>query len=480
MDGSDAKPHGVSGGSDQTFFHKYKITEDLKKGSHDADVFRCARLVDGAKFIVKRIKRAHTKKEGYSWQIMREISLLLKGRGNPYIVQLEDYFICGDGVVYIVLEEALGDLLTLNCKLSTEDRLECILSVSRGLMFMRSFGIIHRDIKEQNVLVFRGGAEGRGHSGDVNLGRKLDGPVSTYHFKICDFNLCGYDGDYNSNVQTVWWRSPEVFELERKEMSTETVERIDELGAEPHAKSGAEPHAKSGAEPYDYKIDVWSLGIIAMNIVTGVMNFDGMSERQMGRGECEALREINKRLRDVMTPASLAKIPPDDLKFLQLLIDGMLAYGSRDRFTLEDIEKKYREREWSGGEMHTMRIYSRPEIEVEEDAELLRVVNDAVGWNIFSGYLKKCKGSSVVFERRKKTLVRVFSAVMDDISSLNLAEGKVDDKDKLPISECCYVVVLKMMSDYTDIISMKDGVKERLKMFDKVEALILKKYLWLF
>ena len=109
-----------------------------------------------------------------------------------------------------------------------------------------------------------------------------------------------------------------------------------------------------------------------------------------------------------------------------------------------------------------------------------------MGWHIFSDYLKKCEGSSAVFERRKKTLARVFSAVMDDIGALHLekltAEEKVkmNAKAKLQIAECCYVVTLKMMADYTCIISMGEEMRKRFKLFDEIEALILKKYLWLF
>jgi len=75
--------------------------------------------------------------------------------------------------------------------------------------------VIHRDIKPENILM-----------------NERDHPI------IIDFGIASYDeiGTTNTNVVSLWWRTPSLI---------------------------------AGRMKYDNRIDVWSLGVIAYNILTG-------------------------------------------------------------------------------------------------------------------------------------------------------------------------------------------------------------------
>ncbi|NXC30381.1 PAK3 kinase, partial [Campylorhamphus procurvoides] len=89
---------------------------------------------------------------------------------------------------------------------------ECL----KGLDFLHSNGVIHRDIKSSNILI------------------RTDGCV-----KLGDFGLCGQinlEQSYRNSVTgTSWWMAPEVVT----------------------------------SKPYGPKVDIWSLGIVGLEMLEG-------------------------------------------------------------------------------------------------------------------------------------------------------------------------------------------------------------------
>ena len=161
----------------------------------------------------------------------REIEIL-KLCQHPNIIKLLDTFENQDHI-YIVMEWLKGgDLFTYLEKRSfklTEDRARSIVhSLAAALYYLHSYGIVHRDIKLDNILMVD-----ESESSDV---------------KIVDFGLSKMIGPNefcNEPFGTFGYVAPEVL--------TKT--------------------------PYDKRVDIWSLGVVTYILLTGRSPFQESTEK---------------------------------------------------------------------------------------------------------------------------------------------------------------------------------------------------------
>lgn len=147
-------------------------------------------------------------------QIHRQLS-------HPNIIKLHDFSKEGSSVELLMEYADLGDcakLLREKKRLSESEALRIVFQVCKGLDYLHQMGIIHRDIKLENVLRLSNGL-----------------------FKICDFGWCSPPSDSRRNVRcgTYEYMAPEV--VSQKNYST--------------------------------KIDMWSLGVLAFELVHGTTPF---------------------------------------------------------------------------------------------------------------------------------------------------------------------------------------------------------------
>jgi serine/threonine-protein kinase len=135
-----------------------------------------------------------------------------------------------DGRQYIVFElidgENLKELVVRKGRLSVRDALEIALEIARGLAFAHEHGLIHRDVKPQNVLL---NGDGRAKVTDFGIARSLD--------------------------------------VEHGVTQTGTI-----LGTSNYIA----PEQASG-QPVDAHTDVYSLGIVLYEMLTGELPFPGES-----------------------------------------------------------------------------------------------------------------------------------------------------------------------------------------------------------
>ena len=195
----------------------YEVVERITEGSQGL-VFHVKRLVDQKDFALKFVQPKDL--SDYN-NIKNEVALMMLCKEEDSILKCIDAYdfrerlwvfleLMDVGALTAMLEERRGELDEKICAYILCKTLE-------GLAYLHSRGIVHRDIKSDNILVNK--------KGDI---------------KVADF---GYATQLTrakrgtvSQVGTVCWMAPELVKMKKR---------------------------------YNQKVDIWSLGILAVEIAEG-------------------------------------------------------------------------------------------------------------------------------------------------------------------------------------------------------------------
>ncbi|XP_069728337.1 cyclin-dependent kinase 3 [Phaenicophaeus curvirostris] len=210
-----------------TFQEVFQKVEKIGEGTYGV-VYKARHKHTGQLVALKKI-RLDAEVEGVPSTAIREISLL-KELKHPNIVRLLDV-VHSQKKLYMVFEYLNQDLKK---HMDSSPIGELPLSLAKkylfqllqGVRFCHSHGVIHRDLKPQNLLINEAGEI---KLADFGLARTFGVPLRTY----------------THEVVTLWYRAPEIL-LRCKHYST--------------------------------AVDIWSIGCIFAEMVTRKVLFPGDSE----------------------------------------------------------------------------------------------------------------------------------------------------------------------------------------------------------
>lgn len=200
---------------------RYKKLQQIGEGSF-GKVYKSKSIDFEGDVAIKRIPI--DKENGIPFTTLREIKILKKST-CPYLVKGLDVLYEG-GFVFLIMEYVEFDLTGLlhsKYVFSPEQINSLMYQLLKGLTFLHSNGLIHRDIKASNILLNRQG-----------------------HLKLVDFGLTReYANCMTNRVCTLWYGAPELLLGETK---------------------------------YTDKVDSWSAGCIMLEMGLGMTPFKGSNE----------------------------------------------------------------------------------------------------------------------------------------------------------------------------------------------------------
>jgi serine/threonine-protein kinase len=212
-------------------------------------------------------------------RFVREIEIA-RTMEHPLIVPLQD---CGnaDGVLYYIMPyvegESLYDRLQRERRLSFEDALRITQDVASALGYAHGLGVLHRDVKPENILL----AGGRALVADFGLARAIGS----------DYTRLTVTGVI---MGTVYYMSPEQLREDRD---------------------------------LDQRADIYSLGCVLYEMLTGGPPYTGPS-----------LKELVTRILRAPVP-SVQRIQSDVPSGVDQAISRALAKAAAERFaTMEEFQ----------------------------------------------------------------------------------------------------------------------------------------------
>ncbi|NLE86060.1 MAG: protein kinase [Myxococcales bacterium] len=235
---------------------KYRLGERLGEGGMGA-VYRAEHLVLQAPVAIKVIER-EVADEGTRARFMREAQAAAALR-SPHVVQILDYGTEGD-VPFMVMELLEGETLAQRIKrkkrLSAQETTWILTHVSRAVAKAHELGIVHRDLKPDNVF----------------LVQNEEDEIA----KVLDFG---------------------VAKIEATSLSGDSHTRTGSLLGTPYYMS---PEQAQGNKTVDHRSDLWALGVITFECLTGKRPFTSEGLGDLVLQIC---------IRDLPVPSDLAPVP---------------------------------------------------------------------------------------------------------------------------------------------------------------------------
>jgi eukaryotic-like serine/threonine-protein kinase len=213
---------------------RYAIVRKIGEGGMGA-VYEARHAVIGKRVAVKVLLEKFLENQELMARLLQE-ARLASSIGHENIVDVTDYGTTKDGRAFVVMEfldgESLAQLVIRDAPLPVERCLNILRQVASALTAAHAKGIVHRDVKPENIYLVRRG--------------ELD------FVKVVDFGV--------SKAVHASDEGPERQRLTR----TGTV-----LGTPLYMS----PEQARGGEDVDHRADIWSAGLLLYECLTGEVPF---------------------------------------------------------------------------------------------------------------------------------------------------------------------------------------------------------------
>jgi non-specific serine/threonine protein kinase/serine/threonine-protein kinase len=263
MDSSegDATRTGASAGSAAESIGPYRLLQKVGEGGM-GEVWLAEQSEPIRRRVALKLIKAgmDTKQVVARFEAERQALALMD---HPSIAKVFDAGETPRGLPYFVMEYVQGEPISTYCdrqRLTTVERLQLFLAVCEGVQHAHQKGIIHRDLKPSNVLVTE--------VGDKAVPKIIDfGVAKATAQRLTERTMFT---ELGAMIGTPEYMSPEQAELTGLDVDTRT--------------------------------DVYALGVILYELLTGALPFDSKELRQHG------FSEIQRRIREVEPPRPSARV----------------------------------------------------------------------------------------------------------------------------------------------------------------------------
>ncbi len=260
---------------------RYRLERHLGRGGMGV-VWEATHLVTQRRVAIKFVKGPTHQRADLRRRLLREARAASAAK-HPNIVEVLDLFELDDGTPVMVMELLSGE--TLRGRMEREGRLpldvtaSLFLPVVAAVGAVHALGIVHRDLKPENVFL-------------------VDGRVPAEGVKVLDFGIA---------------------KLTAHDVVPSETESLTNTGSTLGTPAYMAPEQTTGDKDVDPRADIWALGVMLYECLTGVRPLEGSTVGQV----------VMKLMTDGIKP--LGQLAPELPAEASALVMRMLSRAREDR-----------------------------------------------------------------------------------------------------------------------------------------------------